>query len=267
MKKLALTSLLAVFAVSAANAGVIDGNPLYRPSENHFYSVTDVNSHSESTETWKLAEEFGYGITDYLAVILTTDFSESDWFEPTSWNDFGLELNGRVLDMGGWKADLYGKYEFGTIWGATDGFMNGSFLNEDATEYTWTAGMRGGYVGEGWTVAGHVAYNYRNIESFNWNDKGLHLLAVGVDGQLMLPYDFNLVAGVEYTGALDNHNGTNQGSWTGTFGVNYNIDPTKFVGVYVDGELGHKVANDGDIENGWEVKDGFGFGFKFGIDF
>ena len=41
MKKLALTSLLAMFAVSGANAAnVIDGNPLYMPEQNHFYSVT-----------------------------------------------------------------------------------------------------------------------------------------------------------------------------------------------------------------------------------
>lgn len=262
MKKLALTSLLAVFAVSAANAGVIDGNPLYRPSENHFYSVTDVYSHSEYTDEWGLGETFGYGITDYLAVELNTSAAEKDWFDHDAWNDFGLNLSARVLDMCGWKADVFGGYAVAPVWGD-----HRPFLEEYDTDYTWNAGLRGGYVGEGWTVAGHVAYYYVNNESFNWNDRGLHLLAAGVDGQLMLPYNFNLVAGVEYLGELDNHQGDNQGSWTGTFGVNYNIDETKFVGVYVNGELGHKVAKDGEVKDDWEVKDGFGFGFKFGIDF
>ena len=47
MKKLALTSLLAVFAISGAHAAnVIDGNPLYMPGQNHFYSVSTLGSHT-----------------------------------------------------------------------------------------------------------------------------------------------------------------------------------------------------------------------------
>ena len=70
MKKLALTSLMAVFAVSGAHAAnIIDGNPLYRPGEGHFYNNFAVTSHSENIEDWKIAEEFGYGacyFTDYI---------------------------------------------------------------------------------------------------------------------------------------------------------------------------------------------------------
>ena len=51
MKKLALTSLLAFFAVSGAHAAnIIDGNPLYRPGEGRFYSNFAVESHSEAIE-------------------------------------------------------------------------------------------------------------------------------------------------------------------------------------------------------------------------
>lgn len=39
MKKIALTSLLAMFAVSGANAAIND-NPLYRPMEGKFVSET-----------------------------------------------------------------------------------------------------------------------------------------------------------------------------------------------------------------------------------
>ena len=46
MKKLALTSLMAVFAVSAANAAVINDNPLYRPMQGQAYSITGLESHS-----------------------------------------------------------------------------------------------------------------------------------------------------------------------------------------------------------------------------
>ena len=62
MKKLALTSLLAVFAISGAHAAnVIDGNPLYMPEQNHFYSVTTLGSHTEDS-VYSAGEEFGYGI-------------------------------------------------------------------------------------------------------------------------------------------------------------------------------------------------------------
>lgn len=81
MKKLALTSMLAVFAVSGAHAAnVIDNNPLYRPGQDRFYSVTTLGSHSEATDTWTLREEFGYGITDKLMVNLATSAMEKDWF-------------------------------------------------------------------------------------------------------------------------------------------------------------------------------------------
>ena len=68
MKKIALTSLLAVFAVSGAHAAnVINNNPLYRPEAGMFYSVTGLGSDSRNTSHVVLEEEFGYGLTDRLA--------------------------------------------------------------------------------------------------------------------------------------------------------------------------------------------------------
>ena len=53
MKKVALTSLIAMFAFAGAHAAnVIDGNPLYMPKAGHFYSVSDLGSHSEHLERW-----------------------------------------------------------------------------------------------------------------------------------------------------------------------------------------------------------------------
>ncbi|MDE6478094.1 MAG: hypothetical protein K2L94_02485 [Alphaproteobacteria bacterium] len=255
MKKLALTSLLAVFAVSGAHAAnVIDNNPLYRPDAGHFYSVTTVGSHSEATDTWALREEFGYGITDKLMVGVATSAMEKDWFDASAWRDFSVGVNYRALDMGNWKADIFGSYALDPVWG-----NHTPFLDEDFTTYQWTAGVRGGYVAGDWTLAGHVAFDYLNSESFNWGDDGIHKLRVGVDGQLVLCPAWNLVAGVEYTGFLDD-DFDNAGRWTGQFGVNYNIDATKFVGAYISGEMAHYTGD-------WEFEDGFGFGFKFGIDF
>lgn len=269
MKKLALTSLLAVFAVGgayAANgdvylensgayaANIIDGNPLYRPGEGRFYSVTTLGSDSEATEDWKLGEEFAYGITNDLAVVVKTGLSEQESFDAMSWDEFAVGANYRVLDMGAWKADVYGMYSLDPVWGDHE-----PFLDKGETDYTWTLGIRGGYVGEGWTVAGHVDFDYENGESFNWGDDGIHSLSIGVDGQYLLDAQWNLIAGVEYTGMLDDQF-EDAGKWTGKIGGNYNIDETKFVGAYVMGEMEHSTGD-------WEWVDGFGFGMVFGIDF
>ena len=255
MKKLALTSLLTVFAVSGAHAAnIIDGNPLYRPGEGRFYSNFAVESHSEAIEDWGITEEFGYGVTDKLALFLKTGISETESFDTASWNEFAVGLNYRVFDMGAWKADVYGVYTLNPVWGERV-----PFLDEDATEYTWTLGARAGYVGNGWTVAGHIEFDYGNIESFNWGDDGIHSLKLGLDGQYLLDDKWNLVAGVEYTGMLDDVY-EDAGRWAGKVGVNYNIDETKYLGAFITGEMQHDTGE-------WEWADGFGFGVNFGIEF
>ena len=263
MKKLALTSLLAVFAVSGAHAAnVIDGNPLYLPGQNHFYSVTTLGSHSDHFSSWKLNEDFGYGITDRLAINVSNTVADETSFNEWGWHEMSFGAKLRALDMGGWKADLIGAYTIDPFWGSHE-----PWLDKDYTNYTWTAGVRGGYVGSFWTVAGHALFNYENTESFNWNDDGVHTLQLGVDGQLLLGRHFALLAGVEYTGMLDSSwpdgaEAKNEGYWSAEFGANYNFDATKFIGLYVETGLQHKNGN-----SSWELEDGLGFGAKFGIDF
>ncbi|MBR1380363.1 MAG: hypothetical protein IJ560_02135 [Alphaproteobacteria bacterium] len=257
MKKLALTSLLAVVAVSGAHAAnVIDGNPLYRPDAGRFVSETTLATHTKSTNVAALGEEFSYGITDKLSIGIATSFAQRDWFDANEWSDFGVGLNARVFEHDGWVADLYGSYGLETIWGD-----HASFLDQDLTFYDWTVGVRGGFVGNGWTLAGHVEHTYTNTESFNWDDKGLHMLAAGVDAQVLLNNSWNLVAGAEYNKSLNHYNEVH-GSWDFMFGANYNIDATKYVGAYLTKEMEH-TANDGE----WDITDGFGVAVKFGIDF
>ena len=261
MKKLTLTSLLAFFAISGAHAAnVIDGNPLWRPGAGHFYNNFAVESHSEEIEDWKIAEEFGYGITDDLAVFMKTGLSEAEGFDYMSWNEFTVGLNYRMFDVGSWRGDVYGVYSLNPVWGD-----HVPFLDADVTNYTWTLGARGGYIGTGWTVAGHVDFDYVNSESLNWGDDGLHKLSIGVDGQLVLCPKWNLIAGVEYTGVLDDEypNGVkvdDAGQWTGKIGANYNLDESKYIGAYIMGEMEHSTGD-------WEWVDGFGFGVNFGIEF
>ena len=258
MKKIALTSLLAVAAVSGANAAnVIDGNPLYRPDKGHFYSETTLSTHSLGMDAYGLGEEFGYGVTDKLSVAVGLGLAERDWFENYAWNSMAFGLNYRVLDRGMWMADVYGEYDVGGIWA-----KHGSFMKKANTNYAWLVGTRAGFTQGAWTVAGHVDFTYANTESFNWDDDGIHTLDLGLDAQYVLDSHWNFVGGVEYHAfpkkALWNRN---LGSWTGMLGANYNFDATKYVGAYIERTLGH-VA-----EGAWEVLDGFGMGVKFGIDF
>lgn len=262
MKKIALTSLLAVFAVSGAHAAnVIDGNPLYMPGQDRFYSVTDLYSHSKNTDSWTLGEEFGYGISDNLAVNVRAALAESEKFDDYGMGNLGVKLTFRALDLGAWKADVYGEYgaNGGSIFWHSNVADDTFWFDKDYTEYTWMAGIRGGFIGSDWTVAGRVEFAYRNTESFNWNDEGMHTWTFGLDGQYVINDDFNLVATAEYMGVSDSW-AKNNGRWFGEFGVNYNIDATKFVGLYVNGEIAHATGD-------WEWEEGFGFGAKFGIDF
>lgn len=273
MKKIALTSLIAMFAFAGAHAAnVIDGNPLYMPKAGHSYSVSDLGSHTGDDEikSWRFGEEFGYGVTDKLTVNLATEILDERSFDQWSWGDFGLGLTFRALDMGAWKLDVLGEYAVNPVWD-----NHRPFLEKDDTNYTWTLGVRGGYTNARFTVAGHALFNYENTESFNWDEKagkeGIHTVDLGIDGQLVLCNRWNLVAGVNYTGRLDDEDRgepgvkvKNAGEWGATLGANYNIDATKFVGAYVSADMNHKGGTNADE---WKVENGFGFGAKFGIDF
>lgn len=256
MKKITLTSLLTIAMASAAHASVnvMNGNPLYMPRVGHFYSETALSSHSEHGEDWKLGEEFGYGVTNHLALKVKTSVSEIDSFDGYAWNDTSFDLTMRLLKKNGWVADIYGGYGVAPVWDD-----HRPFLDKDDTKYTWTAGLRAGYMTARWTVAGYFDFNYTGSESFNWDDEGRHELRAGVAGQYIIARDWNLVADVVYTGVTDS-GVKDAGTWEGKFGINYNIDSTKYVGAYISGGLEHATGD-------WEWADGVGYGIKFGIDF
>lgn len=276
MKKIALTSLLTIFAVSGAHAGnVIDGNPLYMPGENHFYSVTSLESHTKNDTPWTLGEEFGYGITDNFMINLKTSLRENKAFDEYSWNDVALNVAFRALDNFEWKLDLLAGYKFDGLYNHPKPAGKDAWFDKGETDYTWTAGVRGGYVASDWTVAAKALFTYENTKSFNWDEdagkQGIHKLVLGLDGQYVIDSDWSVLAGVAYTGRLDDENrgnalakNKNEGVWAGELGVNYNIDSQSFVGAYIKGSLNHHGGNNNDE---WEWNDGFGFGAKFGVDF
>ena len=263
MKKIALTSLLAVFAVSGAQAAaknVLDGNPLYMPQENHFVSETYLESNSQSTNEATLGEYFGYGITDRLMVGLETSVSEMDAFDTTSWNEVALDAKYRVIGDGAWKLDLTAGYGVDAMRAYHE-----KFLDKDATFYMWTAGVRGGYVQKDWTLMGRLNLIYANTESFNWNEDEMwanHIVNLGFSGFWRMSDYWSGIVSADYYKIMDHYSRPEAaGSWDLSAGLNLNIDPTKYVGVYVTKEINHVAAGK------WEAEDGFGFGAKFGIDF
>lgn len=262
MKKIALTSLLTIAMASAAHASVnaMDGNPLYMPRAGHFYSETSLGSNSKTTESWALGESFGYGITDRFAIGLTTALAEHDSFDLFGWDGLSLGAAYRVLNNGHWVADLVGSYNVdGWLYAYDENADDGYFMEKEWLNYTWKAGIRGGYTVARFTVAGHVMFSYENSESFNWNEDGAHRLAFGLDGQYVINRDWNLVAGIEYSGQIDD-GVKNTGRLVGDFGINYNISSSSYVGAYVAGEMLHATGD-------WKWNEGMGFGVKFGVDF
>lgn len=273
MKKIALTSLLAVFAAAGANAAnTMDGNPLYMPAKGHFYSETALSSATTAANSVALSEEFGYGITDRIAVDVSTSVAESNWFDGNAWNAMEFDVKYRLINDKAWKMDLVGGFGFGPMWAD-----HAPFLDKDTTLYTWTAGVRGGYVTEDWTLAAHANFLYRNTKAFNWgDDDALHIDAEGVEGEYWKNHTLNLgvaghwtmsdmwstVVSADYTKVLDHYGEVeNHGHWTIAAGLNMNIDDTKYVGAYITKDITHADAGV------WNVEDGFGFGVKFGIDF
>ena len=294
MKKLVLFSVLGLCVASNAFAvgytsDRMDGNPLYMPKANRFYSISDLGSHSgsDAIKSWTATEEFGYGVTDNFTVAVQTSIVDERSFDQWSWGDLAVEATFRAIDMGPVKTDVIFGYSVSPMWAnhkpffntkntsVGDGFMYPNQDDGTGTGYTWAFGVRGGYATPYVTIAARAFFEYWNTESFNWYEEpgkqGSHVIYLGLDGQFTLDRSTNLTAGFEYMGFLDEElygepgvKIENFGTWTGTLGLNYNIDYGKFIGAYVSTSLNHRG---GDKDNEWKFDNGFGFGAKFGIDF
>ncbi len=306
MKKIALTSLLAVFAAAGANAAnTMDGNPLYMPQKGHFYSETALSTHTNNMNGVTLAEEFGFGITDRLAISVNTSASESNWFKGNkeaatddqdqdetyplvgdAWNNLGADIAWRVINDKAWKLDVRGGFEMGSVpfntlvvsegQFATVGSVWGDhakFMDKDNTFYTWKLDVRGGYVTEDWTLAAHAGMLYVNNEAFNWGDSdpmwANHIMNLGVAGHWTMSDTWSAYASADYYKIMDHYNEeATRGYWDLTLGLNLNIDDTKYVGVYATRTMYRFNGGYLDVQGRVApITDGFTVGAKFGIDF
>ena len=271
MKKIALTSLMGIVVATAATAGnVISDNPLYRPSEGHFYSVTALegyagfdNEKANDYRYWTAGEQMGYGITDKLAVTVETQASASYPQGPVSqdnysWDNLMVGLNYRLINKGSAKLDVYGK--IGQLYTENLGIATTGGL--ETVAYLWTAGMNAGVVMNDWIVSGTAEYNY-------WKDDvdgakiDFSIWKLAMDAQYMMNKEWSVTAGLGYTiveadDVIAPYAKPLYGNEDidAKLGVNYNIDSSKYAGIYFAKTL-----------NADYNKDAFAFGAKFGIDF
>ncbi len=228
---------------------VINGNPLYRPQAGHFYSVTSIETDT-SFDPWSLNEVFGFGISDTLSIWLDTTASTYKFDGDYPWSKFGGGLSARLIDVEGWKGDVYGKL---MVIGGED------WWHEDFNAYQWTAGAKFGWSECMWTLNALFEYNYTNSEAFNWDEKSyLRGYRAGIEGQLVLTSFLNVVANVVYEMPewLDN-------SFSGMIGLNYNFADDGYVGIYA--KQGLKQGHLPEGVDRWN--DETTLGIQLGFDF
>lgn len=250
MKKIALTSLVAVFAASAASAATFNiGNPMYRPDKGHFYNETTFAMDTEY-DNYALGTEFGYGFYDWWTVSVATagsyDTSDTPRYDTKwNWDYLKLGLNYRWFDYGNeWKGDIYGTVA--QNYNARDDMT--------VVAYDWTVGTRYGYVVDGWSLnAVAEAYNV-SVDKEAWG------MEAGLEGQVWLGEHLNVVGGATYGFDLNNkfygHIVDYHDPINAKLGINYNFCKNSYVGVYAEKNV-LKDFDDAPMT----------FGAKFGIDF
>lgn len=136
--------------------------------------------------------------------------------------------------------------------------------------YFWSAKTKFGYVSSNWTLAGLLSFGHLNddIDSLlkNYLPNGVNfdytLIEFGLEGQYILNNDWNLVAGISYETDIDGDKDLyGDDVMNFNFGINYNIDATKFVGLSTTYDLNYNKDNHADESQEWELE------AKFGIDF
>lgn len=269
MIKQFFTFAIITAAVTPAFATVMNNNPLYRPDAGRFYSVTVLKTDTKSDLThFTATEELGFGITDWLAVSLDTSASfdfDNGGQQHAKWDLLNIALNGRYLDRGPWKADLYARA--GQIYqDDRSGF--------ETIAYRYVAGTRAGYLSDEWTLMASAEYHHikddiKHIEPFPGFfipiDFDFWMINFGLDGQYMINDKWNITANVRYW--VSDNSGIDEiddmfGAYdevNTTVGINYSFDDSKFIGAYVKKSLWADTSD----KDTWR----FEYGFKFGIDF
>lgn len=235
MKHIFISGAIIATVTSANAANIINGNPLYSPTQGRFYNLfTPIEVNSEF-DRFVMADEFGYGITDSLVAMIQTtgsyDSSDNPEFGKWSWNHLQVGLDWTVLDDGQYQAEIYGR--------GMQVYDTRSRL--ETVAYNWTLGAQVGRVTEKWTVAGVVEVDYLN-DDMPHDTFDAWAMTVGIQGQYIVNDKWNWVGELMFDFDLydDYYNGE-QLRLKG--GLNYNLDATKYLGFYVAKDLVHSFKH------------------------
>ena len=157
MKKLCFVfgALVAVSGAASA-ANVINGNPFYSPAKGRFYNILTPIKLDTKFEQFYMSDEFGYGITDNLSVMIATtgsyDSSDNPQFGKWAWNNLELGMDWSVSNNPDSMADIYASVKQ----------IYDTRQHLETVAYNWTLGTRVGRMESDWTVAGVVELDYLN---------------------------------------------------------------------------------------------------------
>ncbi|MFQ6729886.1 MAG: hypothetical protein ACLRFK_02420 [Alphaproteobacteria bacterium] len=230
MKKILFVSsaLVAVSGVASA-ANVINGNPFYSPAKGRFYNILTPIKLDTKFEQFYMSDEFGYGLTDNLSVMVATmgsyDASDNPQFGKWAWNNLEFGLDWSVSNNPNSMADIYASVKQ----------IYDTRQHLETVAYNWTLGTRIGRMGTDWTLAGVVELDYLNDDVSDY-DYDTWAMTVGVMGQKLLNTNWNLVASLNFNFDLykEYYDGE---ELVLEFGVNYNVSRTKYLGLYVSKDV------------------------------
>lgn len=232
MKKIFVFSAVLFVFSSVANAtNVINGNPLYNPARGRFYNIFTPVELNTKLERFVLSDELGYGVSDEFAIHVATsgsyDSSDHPEFGKWAWNDLEFGFDWDLWDEGEHHAEIYGDVK--QIYNTRD--------NLQTVAYNWTVGARMGRMTDDWTVVGVVQVDYLNDDLPN-DTFDAWAMTVGMQGQYILDNNWNFVANLMFDFDLfDNYYDGEQLRFG--VGLNYNIDTTKYLGMYVEKDVVH----------------------------
>lgn len=225
MKKIFLLSVLLSGIAHTANAThVFNGNPMYHPGQGTFYNVLSPVNFDTKFERFVMADEFGYGVTDFFTVLVQTsgayDSSDNPEFGKWAWNNLAIGFDWAIDDIGGYHTEVFGSLN--QIYDMRHDF--------DIAGYNWTLGTRVGQFFDDWTIAGVVLveYLYGTNNPFNYDAWGM---SVGLEGQYVLNSQWNVVADLMFNFDLfDDYYDYGEQLVLGV-GINYNFDASKYIGL------------------------------------
>lgn len=249
MKKILFVSGALVCAASGANAAnIINGNPMYSPAKGRFYNVFTPLGVNTEFDKFIMADEFGYGITDNLTVMLQTagsyDSSNNPQFGKWAWNYLQAGLDWTVFNQGEYQSEIYGR-----VMQVYD-----TRQHLETVAYNWTVGAQMGRVTDDWVLAGVVELDYLKDDLPHYS-RDAWAMTVGLQGQYLIDSAWNFVANIMFDFDLfdDYYDGERLRI---ELGVNYNIDSTKYLGMLMSKDVVHNF----DVAP-------MTFKIQFGVDF